>query len=83
VLSADLAVVRAAAGKEIKTVVPGVRFETGGDDQSRTGTPRETICAERIILSSDVRSSSRRNRVEMIKRIAGDIREGFECRKKM
>ena len=79
----DLAVVRAAAGQEIKTVVPGVRFETGGDDQSRTGTPRETICAgaDYLVVGRPILKAA--NRVEMIERIAGDIREGFACRKKM
>mgnify|MGYP000865812211 CR=1 FL=1 len=79
----DLPVVRAAAGYGIATVVPGVRFETGGDDQSRTGTPRETIAAgaDYLVVGRPILGAADRN--EMIAKIAQDIREGFSCRKRM
>ena len=39
----EIASIRKSVGSEIHIITPGVRLESGGDDQKRTMTPREAI----------------------------------------
>ena len=77
----DLATVR-AEGSGLFTVVPGVRPESASDDQARAATPARAIeeGADYIVVGRPILRSA--DRAAAVERIALDIEEGLECRKK-